>query len=311
MIKEHIIQPVLKAIGYYAVKSKWRKQQMINRFVQEDKKRIEKLQAEILAINTRILPVEQKKNNLTVSLTSHGRRVEQYAAYAIYSVMTQVHKPNRVVLNINRDKWSEDNLPELIKKLQIAGLEVNFCEDVGPHTKLLPTLQKYPDDVIITVDDDLYYGPQTIQILYDEFAKSDGITVICHGAYEIKRDEKGKLLPYSQWTDITQTEEPAVGKYSPLGFRSVLYPPHVFSDEVFNQKIYRTICPKADDIWFTIMEIHNQVAVKPVVHADAYDDDLDHRNEFEAQGSDALHFSNDSLGQNDVQLKALCEHYEL
>lgn len=310
-IKEHIFQPILQTIGYYALKSMWRHRQMINRLVDEDQRRVERLKKEILTITSRILPDIKENDNVTVSLTSHGRRVEQYAAYAIYSILTQKILPNRIVLNINREKWTEDSLPDLIKKLQIAGLEVNLCEDVGPHTKLLPALEKYPDDVIITIDDDIFYGPDTLRILLAEYRHSDSKTVICLGSMNIKRDEDGHLLSYSEWTDTNATHNAEVGLYSPMGFRGVLYPPHIFSEEIFNREVYGKYCPKADDIWFTVMEIIDKIAVKPIEHKDAISDDLDHRNEYVSQNSDALHFLNDALGQNDVQIKALCDYYGL
>lgn len=310
MIKERIIQPILKASGYYKIKAKWRKHQMISRLMKEDRQRIEKLRNEILTINHRILP-RLGEENITISLTSHGKRVERYAAYAIYSILTQSELPNRIVLNINRNQWAQDNLPELIKKLEIAGLEVNFCEDVGPHTKLLPTLEKYPNDIIITIDDDIFYGTETLKVLLDEYRMSDGETIICHEAAEIMRDEFGNLLPYSQWTTATIAAEEKSGQYSPMGFRGVLYPPHIFSQEIFNRKVYGELCPKADDIWFTIMEVRENIAVKPIVNESVTYDDIDHRNEYIAESSDALHFTNNALGYNDVQLMALCKYYGL
>ena len=39
--------------------------------------------------------------------------------------------------------------------------------------------------------------------------------------------------------------------------------------------------------------------------------EVDHKNEYEAQNSDALHFNNVSGGGNDKQLTALMEYYHL
>ena len=310
MIKDRIIRPILRALGYYTIKAKWRKHQMISRLMEEDVRRIEKLKTEILAINHRILPGLSEKN-VTVSLTSHGKRVEQYAAFAIYSMLTQSELPNRIVLNIDQNQWTQDNLPELIKKLQVAGLEVNLCEDVGPHTKFLPTLEKYSDDIIITIDDDICYGAETLKVLLEEYRNSDWKTIICHEAAEIMRDESGYLLPYSQWKTAKIADKAQSRQYSPMGFRGVLYPPHIFSNEIFNRKVYGELCPKADDIWFTIMEERENITVKPIINDEVTYDDLDHRNEYIAENSDALHFTNNALGYNDVQLMALCKYYGL
>ena len=138
----------------------------------------------------------KETENVTVSLTSHGKRVADFAPFAIYSIFQQKVLPNRIVLNINQEKWNDDNLPELIKRLQIAGLEVNLCEDVGPHTKLLPTLQKYPDDVIITVDDDVYYDNSMIAELLSDYKETSEPCVICKSALVVSA-ENGKYC--KQW----------------------------------------------------------------------------------------------------------------
>ena len=132
-----IIQPILTAIGYYKLKAKWRWRQNLAYWQKIDAQRKAEATAWIEAIDHRLLPEVKKSGNVTVSLTSHSKRVVDFAPFAIYSIFQQTELPNRIVLNINQDKWNEENLPELIKKLMIAGLEVNFCEDVGPHTNRL------------------------------------------------------------------------------------------------------------------------------------------------------------------------------
>lgn len=304
------IQPILKAIGYYKLKSKWRWHQYISRLQKEDAERKAEARAWIEAIDHRLLPDIQPKENVTVSLTSHGKRVADFAPFAIYSIFHQTVLPNRIVLNINEEKWNEDNLPELIKKLQIAGLEVNLCEDVGPHTKLLPALQKYPDDVIITVDDDVYYDKELIEDLLRGYEESNKRAVLTRGAM-VMRFENHKMLPYSAWVTAIGGEPQDV-YYSPLGVAGVLYPPQVFTNEVFNKDVYRTLCPKADDIWFSIQEYINQIPVYYVKNNHwTANGDVDHYAEYIEQGSDALYFQNEGQGLNDVQLNNLIEYYHI
>jgi hypothetical protein len=51
--------------------------------------------------------------------------------------------------------------------LPIQGITVNRCDDFGPLTKLVPTLQQEhdPDTIIITVDDDQVYEPTLVRHL--------------------------------------------------------------------------------------------------------------------------------------------------
>jgi hypothetical protein len=50
-----------------------------------------------------------------------------------------------------------------------TGITVNRCQDVGPLTKLLPAVlaeeKGDPDTIIITVDDDQVYPPDTVKYL--------------------------------------------------------------------------------------------------------------------------------------------------
>lgn len=303
------IQPILKALGYYFIKKKWRWHQYITCLQKEDAERKAKALAWIEAIDHRLLPEVKNDSNVTVSLTSHSKRVSDFAPFAIYSIFHQTMLPNRIVLNINQDKWNEKNLPELIKKLEIAGLEVNFCEDVGPHTKLLPAMQKYPEDVIITVDDDVYYDKELVEELVNTRKVSGKKNVVvCRTAKEIAFKD-GKMLPYSQWPEATSD---SMAYLSPYGWSGMLYSPHCFTDEVFNKSVYQTLCPKADDIWFTIMELIGNVPI--VMVRDTHwtgNGDVNHTNEYVAKNSDALHFQNAENGGNDKQLAKLIEHYDL
>lgn len=306
---KNILQPLLSAVGYYSIKKKWRWHQYITRLQKEDAIRKAEATAWIEAIDHRLLPDVKETENVIVSLTSHGKRVADFAPFAIYSIFQQNVLPNRIVLNINQEKWNDDNLPELIKKLQIAGLEVNLCEDVGPHTKLLPALQKYPEDVIITIDDDIYYDKELIEeLLSTRDASGKKNIVVCRTALEIAFD-KVQMLPYSRWPQATPDSKVYL---SPFGWSGMLYSPHCFTNEVFNKDVYQSLCPKADDIWFTIMELIGDVPIVMVRNSHwTGEGEVDHANEYEAQSSDALHFQNVSNGGNDAQLAKLIEYYDL
>lgn len=306
---KNIFRPILKLFGYYTIKSKWRWHQYITRLQKEDKKRNAEIYQRICAINGRILPPIKDDGNITVSLTSYNTRVERFAPYAIYSILQQTVLPNRIVLNIDQEKWNQENLPYLIKQLQIAGLEVNFCEDKGPHTKLLPTLKKYPNDIIITMDDDVCYVPTVLEELLNEYKISPSNTIVCRNGCHIAMKD-GHIQPYSQWKDAKSNDVDK--RISPFGVNGVLYPPHIFSEEIHNSTVFREHCKCADDIWFTIIELLENIPVRIVSKPTCFQDSsVDHYNEYVAQNSDALHFQNAENGMNDVQLKNLLKYYNL
>ena len=307
MIKNKIIQPILSAMGYYKTKAKIKRYFYLRRLRREDSARNAQFREQILKIDRRLLPEVENGQNLTVSLTSHGKRVADFVPYAIWSILQQTKLPNRIVLNIDETKWNNENLPELIKKLQVAGLEVNFCEDLGPHTKLLPALQKYPNDVIVTIDDDIIYEHDAIANLWEEYIVSDKKTVICRSGRVVCRDGDNNYLPYSKWKSTKDYKDGEI--ISPYGVSGVLYPPHIFSKEIFNKSIFRKYCKGADDIWFTIMEIKEGIQVVCISTGIWYGVPIDRVNEFSENYSDALHFTNDGLRKNDEQLKNLVDLY--
>lgn len=309
MMMKKYIRPILTAIGYYKIKAKWRWRQNLAQWQKIDAQRKAEAIAWIEAIDHRLLPDVQKIGNVTVSLTSHSKRVSDFAPFAIYSIFHQTVLPNRIVLNINQEKWNDDNLPELIQKLQIAGLEVNLCEDTGPHTKLLPALEKYPDDVIITVDDDVYYEDCLIADLLADYRQKNEPCVICKSALVVGVQDE-EILPYSKWKMATP-ENSLSDHISPHGFCGVLYAPHIFSKEVFNKPVYQKCAKYADDIWFTVIEIKEHIPAYLSSKPNHDMVEVDHYNEYVAQNSDALHFGNAEGGRNDEQLAALVEYYHL
>lgn len=309
MMMKKYIRPILTAIGYYKIKAKWRWRQNLAQWQKIDAQRKAEATTWIEEIDHRLLPEVKTNGNVTVSLTSHSKRVSDFAPFAIYSIFHQTVLPNRIVLNINQEKWNEDNLPELIKKLMVAGLEVNFCEDVGPHTKLLPAIRKFPEDVIITVDDDVYYEKTLISDLMKDYYQKSKPCVICKSALVVA-SQNGAILSYSQWPMATL--ENAQGQLiSPHGFCGVLYTPHIFSEEIFNKSVYQSLCKYADDIWFSIMEMREHIPVYLSSKPNHDMVEVDHYNEYVATNSDALHFGNAEGGRNDEQLAALVEYYKL
>ena len=303
-----MIRTFLSIIGYYSIKARWRKWHDARQMRKRDAKRVAEMTREILSIDHRVLPLPKENPNVIVSLTSYGKRVTENVAFAILSILHQTVLPNRIVLNLDETKWNNDNLPELIKKLEAAGLEVNFCEDVGPHTKLLPTLQKYSDDIVVTVDDDILYETTMLQDLLQNYQQSDEKTIICRLAKKIV-NENGKYIPYTQLPDApfgTTSEG-----YLPYGFKGILYPPHIFSKAIFNKEIYRSICKHADDIWFGLTEYKEHIPVRCILSSKMSLDFVNTMEQWEPTAETCLYYENSVMGKNNIQYQAVIDYYQL
>lgn len=186
-----------------------------------------------------------------LTLTSYGRRVNEKAPYAIHSLFNQSVQPDKIVLYLAR----ETKIPSALKKLQNFGLEIHFCEDLKSYKKLLPALSEFPNDILTTADDDVYYPSDWFKKLKDAYLENPQ-KIHCHRAHEICLDENKNIVPYRHWRGCIQSIEYPKRLFPTTG-GGVMYPPGSFNDEVFNKTAFLTLCPTADDIWFWAMARHN------------------------------------------------------
>ena len=137
------------------------------------------------------------RQRVVVSLTSTLRRLPHIRP-ALESLLRQSFEPDAIYLNIARPKhgWSSipacsrgllncsessmalgpagDQVPvpnflgemlwTLAQQTGSSLVRVNWCTDVGPATKLLPTLrlERQPDTLLVTADDDVFYHAHVV-----------------------------------------------------------------------------------------------------------------------------------------------------
>ncbi len=306
---KQIIRKLLTAVGYYQIKASFKQKIQEHIIQKKDAKRIKMMQSEINGITKRILPLPLKELNVIISLTSYGKRVSENAPYAIMSILHQSIMPHRIVLNLDRESWNRENIPDLLKKLQIAGVEIHFCEDVGPHTKLLPSIDRFTEDIIITVDDDIIYEQNLISDLLSGYNGSDKNTIICREATVIEKNRDGEYISYTKSSEAVPGTT-AIG-YMPLGFRGVLYPPHVFKTDMIFNPIFKSICKNADDIWFGLTEYKEKIKVYCVKSENITLEFVNTIEQYNPSAETCLYYENSIQGKNDIQYKAVLDYYEL
>ncbi len=207
------------------------------------------------------LTTEKRTPRLIVSLTSFPERTPEIH-FTIYSLLTQTVKPDEVILWLATSQYPNglDDLPEILRRLMKCGLKIKWCEDLRSYKKLLPALKEYPDDVIVIVDDDVYYPADWLEKLYEEHLK-DPHTVIGHRLHHIRLDSDGKPLPYRQWKKNTTQLKPSYRNFL-TGCGGILYPPHSLYNDACDMNLVRRLAPFADDIWFWAMSLLNNVKIK-------------------------------------------------
>lgn len=188
---------------------------------------------------------------IIVSLTSYEERFKDLPK-ALYSLINQSIKPDRIILWLNEELKDTTSLPYEITQFVKNGLEIRFVKDIGPYTKAIYAFKEFKDSVIVTADDDIYYPKDWLKKLYLSYvAYSDDIQV--HRAHRVDLEK-----PYEKWEKHVKEESARFDNFL-TGVGGVLYPPNCFSNEVLREDIFIKNAPKADDIWFWIMAlVHNR-----------------------------------------------------
>ena len=197
-----------------------------------------------------ILHKHRDNELVIVSLTTFGERIHN-AYLPIESIMQGTMKPDKIILWLAKEEFEGKVLPITLQKQQSRGLEIRFIDDLKSYNKLIPALKTFPDDTIVTIDDDALYEFDLLERLYSCHQSHPNTIYACR-MHRIRTDTEHSPIPYMQWDLCIDDERDSILNF-PTGIGGVLYPPHCFTDEVFNSKVFMSACPKADDIWFYAM----------------------------------------------------------
>jgi hypothetical protein len=252
------------------------------------------------------------EHDIIVSLTSYGKRIYD-VCLTIESLMEQTLKPNKIILWLAETEFNHSELLQSLLKLETRGLSIEFCRDIRSYTKLIPSLEKYPDDIIITVDDDALYPYDLIENLVNSYKKNPELIHFCKGHRIKLKDTQGNeeniIARYVDWNHCIS--DFTVDKLNfPTGVGGILYPPHCFHSDVTNENLFMDLCPSGDDIWFKAMALLKGTLSKKVyTHKKNGMDYIDLGSE--SQQETALVHINWGQGKNDEQIKAVFTKYNL
>ena len=92
-----------------------------------------------------------------MSLTTFGPRIA-IAYLAIEAIGRGILKPSRLMLWLDAREQGRA-LPPSLLRLAERGLEIRYCEDIGPHKKYYPFVasQRSFERPLVTADDDVIY----------------------------------------------------------------------------------------------------------------------------------------------------------
>lgn len=247
----------------------------------------------------------KRKPKIIISLTSFPARIGRVAT-TLEPIFKQTMKPDMIILWLASDEFPnrELELPDSLLRLKQFGLTIKWCDNLKSHKKYQFVMKKYPNDIIITIDDDLIYQRDLVERLYRSYQRYPN-AVSALRVHKIVMNDDETLAPYASWP---KEDESAVGEPSMLMFATTgagtLFPPHILPKEALNESEAMRLCPSADDVWLKVMEMVGNVKV---VLADR------HRPLRFVAGTQevALWESNVQLGENDRQFIDTMKAYEV
>lgn len=218
---------------------------------------------------------EKRQKQLIVSLTSFPARINT-AHRAINTLLCQVLKPDRLILWLADSQFpnKENDLPAELLKLKDFGLEIIWCEDLKSYKKLVPALKMFPNDFIITADDDIYYEEDWLKVIYETSLKNPECIVVNRPIRVLPIDNSIIMLS-SRKSEGFDLSVPDFNNQM-LGGSGCLYPPCCLHDDVFNKEKFTRMLPSNDDVYFWAMAVlkGTKIAVAKGFNGNLYQMDL-------------------------------------
>lgn len=192
-------------------------------------------------------PAEGKKVQIIVSLTSFPMRINK-VWLVIECLLRQSKKPDKIVLWLSKEQFPcLESLPANLLKLRNRGLQIELKEDdLRSHKKYYYFLQQFPDDIMVTVDDDIFYPTNTIANLVKGH-KAFPNAVIARYGFKI-RVKNNQLEPYSTWQANYGHSFPEYSLFFGSG-GGVLFPAGSLPQETLKKDVFSNLCLNADDVW--------------------------------------------------------------
>jgi len=199
-------------------------------------------------------------NNFVLSLTSYGPRFK-FLIQTFQNIKKQSLQPQITQLNIDINE-KDEYLTYHERLSQIFDFRVNYLENLGPGKKLIPALECYPDNCVVTIDDDLQLDNQLFLELWKNHEKEPS-AIIATRWHKPKFLPCGYLAPYEEWEfdsdQMSISDHPFITAGS-----GALFPPSSLAIEVLDRKKYLDLSFSTDDVWYWYHAILNQTPVRKI-----------------------------------------------
>ncbi len=200
------------------------------------------------------------KGRIICSLTSIPPRIERVDK-VVSTLLAQTKKPDMVILWLASDEFpgGEESLPKQLLRLRQFGLTIKFCKNYKSYKKLVPALMEFPDDYILTFDDDIYYDENVVKNLRNSSLKNPSC-VCCYRTGRIELID-GKISPISNNILIWNHPHDATFKNVIMSGTGTLFPPHSLHSDMLDENVFMRLMPSNDEIFFWAMAVRNRTKI--------------------------------------------------
>jgi hypothetical protein len=227
---------------------------------------------------------------IVISFTTSPVRITKIKPL-IDLLMRQTLKPYKIVINLpyvfKRTNMTFSEIPDFIISNPL--IYINWCEDIGPSTKILPTIKLFddPEQIIISIDDDMHYTDTFIENMV-EYSKLHPQAVITNKSFMYKEN-----VDNVQYVELLE------------GYGSVLYKRKFLDNFDINEILnYPKYCFLADDLILSNHILKNNIpiitnnTVNTIIGQFEYDN-----------GSDALRNGADGNSVSNIDNYVKCSKY--
>ena len=206
-------------------------------------------------------PVLSNHSGVIVSLTSFPPRIGQLLL-VLRSILWQTCPPEKIVVWLSEEEFPNGlaELPERLTVLTANGVEFRFVpENIRGHKKYYYVFREYPDNKVITMDDDLIYPRDAIERLLAlsyQYPKS-----VCGNVIRKIAKVGNRFLAYKEWEKVVAMSPEASNRNMAVGCGGICYPSRWYDDTLFDLQLIKIHSPFADDLWLKANELRLNVKV--------------------------------------------------
>lgn len=253
---------------------------------------------------------ENRRRRVIVSLTTIPERISN-VYLVVESLLRQVYKPDRIILWLATDEFQDIHIPPELERQKKRGLEIRYCDNLYSHKKYYYSMKYFPNDLLITVDDDILYSECLVKNLVKTYTKYPGNIVCCRSHYITYYDRvHHKIRRYNDWEGYENRKKISYGPDKRQFFTSgsgVLFPIWKMPSVCLEKSLFLKLCPTADDVWLNFMARLGHMGIINIQSCDGFFISIE-----ESQGKSLadINLSN-NLMNNDRQIVLMQNYFNL